>query len=64
MAAPNDRFFSEEEIVSPVKRLMEVRPLLGVDNIGGLSEFRYLKVLPPLLPPNCILIWGMAKHYY
>ena len=53
--APSDRFFNEDEIVSPVKRFIEVLPLLGVLNIGGgLSEFLCFN-------PKFILIYGMAK---
>lgn len=53
--APNYRFFNEDEIVSPVKRLTEVLPLLGVVRTGGgLSEFR-------CFTPKFILIYGMAK---
>ena len=53
--APSYRFFNEDEIVSPVKRLTEVLPLLGVVSTGGgLSELR-------CFTPKFILIYGIAK---
>lgn len=75
---PFKRFLSDDDMVSPVRRLTELRPLFGVESIG-VAELRCYfagdsgggppDLMNPKLPPfgtgiaNPLLPFGVASFY-